>query len=148
MRGNITRRGKSSWRIKFDVGSDETGRRRYHVETVRGLRKDAEAVLAKRLNEFGEGRYVAPTVETVETYARHWLENIAPVDRSPLTLARYRTLIEVHIIPGIGGVPLKDMTGKAIDAPSIVAYAKVDADMAVGFQARQWATFTDCSRCC
>jgi integrase len=116
MRGNITRRGKSSWRIKFDVGSDETGRRRYHVETVRGLRKDAEAVLAKRLNEFGEGRYVAPTVETVETYARHWLENIAPVDRSPLTLARYRTLIEVHIIPGIGGVPLKDMTGKAIDA--------------------------------
>lgn len=35
---------------------------------------------------------------------------------SPLTLARYRTLITVHVLPGIGDVPLKDLTGKTIDA--------------------------------
>jgi integrase len=117
MRGHIHKRGKSSWRIKFDLEPDPvSGKRRYHVETVRGLRKDAEAVLAKRLHEISEGRYVAPTVETVGSYARHWLEVVAPVDRSPLTLARYRTMIEVHIIPGIGDVALKDLTGKTIDA--------------------------------
>ena len=115
MRGTVIRRGKSSWRIKFDTGI-EVGKRQYHIETVRGTRREAEAALAKRLNEFTEGRYIAPTIETVETYARHWLENIAPVDRSPLTLARYRTMIEVHIIPGIGNVALKELTGKTIDA--------------------------------
>jgi integrase len=49
-------------------------------------------------------------------YARHWLENIAPVDRSPLTLARYHTLIEIHIIPGLGHVALRELDGKTIDA--------------------------------
>jgi integrase len=117
MRGYIGKRGKGSWRVKFDLEHDPvTGKRRYHTETVRGTRKDAEAALAKRLHELTEGRYVAPTVETVGSYARHWLENIAPVDRSPLTQARYRTLIQVHIIPGIGEVPLKNLTGKTIDA--------------------------------
>ena len=58
MRGNITRRGKSSWRIKFDCGTGEDGQRKYHVETVKGTKADAQALLAKRLNEFAEGRHV------------------------------------------------------------------------------------------
>ena len=28
MRGNITKRGENSWRLKFDSGVDETGKRR------------------------------------------------------------------------------------------------------------------------
>jgi len=68
MRGNITRRGKSSWRLKYDVGTDSD--RQIAYVTVRGTGKQAEAELAKRLNELAEGRYVAPTVETVESYAR------------------------------------------------------------------------------
>ena len=114
MRGNITRRGKHSWRLKFDVDADH-GKRIIRYETIRGTKKQAEAALAKRLNEIAEGRYVPPTSETVKTWARHWLNNIAPVDRSPLTLARYRTLIEVHIVPGIGHVALMELDGRAID---------------------------------
>ena len=91
MRGNITRRGKSSWRLKYDVGTDSD--RQIAYVTVRGTGKQAEAELAKGLNELAEGRYVAPTVETVESYARHWLANIAPAERSPLTLERYTSII-------------------------------------------------------
>jgi hypothetical protein len=69
MRGNITKRGKRSWRLKSDVGMDKNGKRLIQYQTVHGTRRDAETELAKRLNEFAEGRYVAPTVETVETYA-------------------------------------------------------------------------------
>ena len=66
MRGNITRRGKSSWRIKFDCGTGEDGQRKYHVETVKGTKADAQALLAKRLNEFAEGRHVNRSGETLE----------------------------------------------------------------------------------
>jgi hypothetical protein len=88
MRGNITKRGKSSYRIKFDVGTDNvTGQRIISYKTVRGTRKQAEIELAKQLSELAEGRYVAPTVETVETYASHWIENIAPASRAPSPLS-------------------------------------------------------------
>lgn len=116
MRGNITRRGKASWRIKFDIGVDPlTGKRLIQYQTVRGTKRDAETELAKRLNEIAEGRYVAPTVETVESYSRHWLEHIASVDRCAATVARYRTIITVHIIPGLGDVPLQELDSTAID---------------------------------
>jgi integrase len=35
MRGNITRRGKASWQLKFDVASD-SGKRQQRYATVRG----------------------------------------------------------------------------------------------------------------
>ena len=47
MRGNITRRGKASWRIKFDIGADPEGRRQFHTETVHGTRGDAEVRTGK-----------------------------------------------------------------------------------------------------
>ena len=45
MRGNITRRGKRSWRIKYDV-ERIAGARQIRYVTVKGTRKDAEAELA------------------------------------------------------------------------------------------------------
>jgi integrase len=116
MRGNITRRGKSSWRLKYDVGTDpETGKRLIQYQTVHGTRKVAEAALAKRLHELSEGRYVAPTVETVESYSRHWIENIAPASRAAITVERYQTLVRAHIVPGLGSIELQKLDGPAID---------------------------------
>ena len=46
MRGNITRRGKASWRIKFDVGVADDGKRLIEYETVHGTKKEAEAARA------------------------------------------------------------------------------------------------------
>ena len=91
MRGNITRRGKSSWRIKYDIGTDADGKRKIQLETVHGTKSQAQATLAKRLTEFAEGRHVARTVETVESYCRHWIENIAPASRAAITIERYQT---------------------------------------------------------
>jgi hypothetical protein len=45
MRGNITKRGKNSWRIKFDLESDADGNRQTRYVTVKGTRKDAEREL-------------------------------------------------------------------------------------------------------
>jgi hypothetical protein len=40
MRGNITRRGKSSWRLKFDTDT-VSGERVTRYQTVKGKRADA-----------------------------------------------------------------------------------------------------------
>jgi integrase len=109
MRGNITRRGKRSWRLKYDV------KRLIQYKTVHGTRRGAEEELAKVLNELAEGRYVTPTVETIETYALHWLAHIAPAGRAESSVERYRTLIRAHIIPMLGSIPLQKLDGKAID---------------------------------
>jgi hypothetical protein len=47
MRGNITRRGRDSWRLKFDLPRGPDGKRRSEFVTVKGKRRDAEAKLSE-----------------------------------------------------------------------------------------------------
>ena len=117
MKGNITRRGKTSWRIKFDVGFDPiTGKRKYHTETVRGARSNAVNLLAKRISEQAEGQLVERTALPLVTYARHWLSVIAPASTSAKTRERYAELIEQHIIPQLGAIEIQKLDGPRIDA--------------------------------
>jgi integrase len=117
MRGNITRRGKSSWRLKFDLGGTDplTGKRLTQFATVRGTKKQAEAELNKRLNQIEEGTFVERTAATLADYARHWLTAIAPAKASAKTLERYGEIVEQHIIPKLGRVALQKLDGSKID---------------------------------
>jgi integrase len=115
--GNITRRGKHSWRLKFEAGRDPvTGERRTEFVTLRGTKKDAQAELIRRLNAVEEGQHVAKTSATLADYARHWLDTIIPARTSAKTRERYRELVEKHIIPQIGAVALQKLDGERIDA--------------------------------
>ncbi len=117
MRGNITRRGKTSWRIKFDYGyNPDTGKRLTHVETVKGKRADAVALLARRLTERGEGELVRTTGDTVADYCSHWLANIAPAITAPKTCERYAEHLRNHINPALGKLALQKLGGTDIDA--------------------------------
>ncbi|MFD1983541.1 tyrosine-type recombinase/integrase [Mesorhizobium newzealandense] len=116
MRGNITRRGKSSWRIKFDLGTDPvTGKRLTQVATVRGTKKEAEAELNRRLHQVDEGTFVERSVATVAEYCRHWISTIAPAKASAKTLERYGEIVEQHIIPRLGATALQKLDGTKID---------------------------------
>ena len=108
MRGNITRRGKSSWRVKFDVGTDPvSGERRTRYVTIRGKRQDAERELARFLNEAHNGTLIEPSKVTVAEYLRTWLNNAHEL--SPKTAERYRRLAEQQIIPHLGAVQLQKL---------------------------------------
>ncbi|RWI90535.1 MAG: site-specific integrase [Mesorhizobium sp.] len=116
MRGNITRRGKSSWRLKFDLGTDPaTGKRQTQFVTVRGTKKEAEAELSRRLNQVEEGSYVEKTAATVAEYCQHWLKTIAPSKASAKTLERYREIVDQHIVPTLGATALQKLDGPKID---------------------------------
>ena len=116
MKGNVKKRGKSSWRIKFDIGHDpETGQRKFYTETMRGTKAEAEILLNKRLAERGEGQLTERNTLSVADYARHWLAAIAPAKTAGKTIERYGELIEKHIIPHIGSGTLQKLDGLQID---------------------------------
>jgi hypothetical protein len=100
MKGTITRRGKASWRLKFDTGRGVDGKRAIRYITVRGKRQDAERELTKHIHAFHSGTDVEPAKITVAEYLRSWLDGAV---LSPKTLERYRQLAEQQIIPHLGG---------------------------------------------
>jgi integrase len=108
VRGNITRRGKSSWRLKFDAGRDlMTGKRQTRYVTVRGKRQDAERELVRFLNEIHSGTLIDPSKVTVAQHLRAWLE-VAP-GLSQKTVERYWQLAEQQIIPHLGTIALQKL---------------------------------------
>jgi integrase len=104
MRGNITRRGKSSWRLKFDVPG-AAGKRLTRYVTVAGKRADAEAELARLLNDAHKGTLVEPSKITVADYLRSLLQG--KHDLTPRTIEAYTQIIEVRIIPTLGAIQLQ-----------------------------------------
>jgi integrase len=108
VRGNITRRGKTSWRLKFDVGIDPTtGKRLIRYTTVRGKRQDAERELSRLLKAADDGMLVEPSKVTIAEYVRSWLEGMHGL--APKTVERYRQLAEQQIIPHLGSVALQKL---------------------------------------
>ena len=64
MRGSITRRGKRSWRLKYDVDR-VAGARQIRYVTVKGTRKEADAELARLVNAVNAGTHVDPSQITI-----------------------------------------------------------------------------------
>ncbi len=111
MKGTIVRRGKSSWRLKFDVGADPvTGCRKIAYRTVRGTKKQAEAELTKAIAEMQAGGFVDPTTLTVKDYLSRWLKDHAAVSVSAKTLERYTELADRHLSPRLGAHTLQKLT--------------------------------------
>jgi len=119
-RGNVTRRGRNSWRVKFDLGADPvTGRRLTRFVTVRGTKRQAQAELTKLLSSADTGAYVDPHRETVAEFAARWLRDWAAGNISNKTYSRYEELLRVHVVPRIGVIPIQKL--RAADLQGLYA---------------------------
>lgn len=117
-RGSIRRRGRNSWELKFDVGTDAGGKRKTRYVTVRGRRQDAQKELTRLLAEADAGTLPEPSKMTVREYIVAWL-GVSPNDDepfpppspglSPKTAERYRQLAEQQIYPHIGGIVMQKL---------------------------------------
>lgn len=107
MTGHIQRRGKRSWRIKYDVGRNQDDKRQTRFATVRGTKRDAQKALINALHAVEHGTHVDPTAVTVAEYVRGWLA--APGDITPKTAERYLQLAEQQIIPHLGAIALQKL---------------------------------------
>ena len=107
--GSITRRGKKSWRIKYDLPRDETGERRIAYKTVKGTRKEAEKERRRLLTAIDKGIHVDPSALTVAAYMDQWLADVAPASVSPKSLEQYRSLSRIQIKPHLGTLQLQKL---------------------------------------
>ena len=101
-RGNITRRGARSWRIKLERDSDIPGKRKVHYETIRGKRQDAERRLTQLLAQADAGTLVEPSRVTVRESIDTWLNGAHGL--APKTAERYSQLAAQQIYPHLGAI--------------------------------------------
>jgi integrase len=120
-RGNITKRGANSYRIKIELDRDATtGRRRAHLETIRGLpgeskaetKARAKARLVELLHQMNKGEHVQRSTATVQSYMEAWLQT--PSGINPKTAERYRQLAEQQIYPHLGHIELQKLDEEAL----------------------------------
>lgn len=108
MRGHLLKRGRESWRLKYDVEPGASGERRTRYATFNArTRKEAEAQAARLLASVADGVDVDPSKLTVAAHLRAWLDGSHGL--AAKTAERYRDLVEHQIIPHLGALPLQKL---------------------------------------
>lgn len=112
MRGSITKRGKNSWRVKFETGVDPvTKKRRTQYVTFRGSKRDAQIKLTELLGSIDQNQYVEPNKILLGDFIKgridYWESSNSITAR---TAARYREMLANQIAPHLGAKPVQRLT--------------------------------------
>jgi integrase len=112
MRGTITKRGRNSWQIKYDLPRDH-GTRRQRYATIQGTYKDAQRELTRLLGAVDAGTHVDPSQMTLAEYLLAWFEGTPKA--SPKTAERYRELADRQVIPNLGALRLQKLRPEHVE---------------------------------
>ena len=105
MLGHIRKRSKTSWAVVVDLGRDPgTGKRNRLWRSVKGTKRDAQALLTQLLTQRDAG--VAPSRTTVHAFLDRWLEDYARPNTAPKTYRTYSDLVSHHLKPALGAIRL------------------------------------------
>lgn len=114
MRGSIRKRSKSSYTLVIPIVDPVTGKTKQKWITVKGKgkagQKKAEDELARYITEVNGGSFVEPVKLTVSAFLDKYLSIHAEQNVAATTLARYKSIIEHHLKPALGGLPLVRLT--------------------------------------
>jgi integrase len=109
VKGNLTRRGERSWRLKYDLGSGPNGDRQTRYVTLKGTKAQAQAEAAKILASVADGAHVDPSSETVAQFIERWLRDWADANVSNKTWTRYAQLLRKHVASRIGATLIQKL---------------------------------------
>lgn len=109
MRGHIQTRGENTHRIYISLGRDPSrpGKYRLYTETVHGTKEKAQARLTELLHQFNIGEFADSGNMTFGELLDYWLE-VYPCEDSTRDWARL--VVNKHIKPALGAIPLKKLT--------------------------------------
>jgi len=113
MGGHLRQRG-SSWELVAYAGRDPlTGKRKYVSRTFKGLKREAQAALDRLVVEVEDG-HEGGSGSTVGELLDSWVEVFGP-KWSPSTLRQTVSVVEHHLRPRWGSVPLRRVAPVDID---------------------------------
>jgi hypothetical protein len=114
MPGSIRKRG-DSWELRAYAGTDpDIGRRRWVSATVKGSRRAAQCDLAELVRRVDYPRNMTSKA-TVAKLLQDWYEAVSP-NWSPTTATQTKSIIDHHLIPRLGPMPLQTLRTEDIDA--------------------------------
>ena len=116
MAGQIIKRGECNYIVRIYLGRDADGKRDYMNQTVRGNKKDAQAVLNKLLRDKDMGTLLEPSRESLNDYLDRWLEAAAKPRLGAFSYSDYERLLKYYIRPELGATPLQKLTALNIQA--------------------------------
>lgn len=100
--------------VNLDFGSNpETGKQVKQTKTAAKL-TEARAILRRHEVDRDKGLIVLPQTLTVSQWLNDWLATIVIPNRAETTIYGYRNIIDTHIIPALGNIPLQKLTPQKI----------------------------------
>ena len=114
--GNIEKRGKDSWRLRYWLPPDATGLRKQATKTVHGNKSDAQNKLRELIQQVKEGSYVIRDTQTIADFMDVWFKADPATQTTLRTQQGYRQKIERYIKPEIGNIELQSLTPERIES--------------------------------
>ncbi|MFC2063072.1 tyrosine-type recombinase/integrase [Chloroflexota bacterium] len=136
MKGHIRKRG-NSYVVVVELPRDPaTGKRRQRWHSVKGNKRDAERALREILMSIDNGMYTKPKRISFGALMRQWLSEYVSIHATPRTLESYSSVVNRHIIPSLGAIPLMDLEPQYIQGYYAKALKSGRADGKGGLSAR------------
>lgn len=110
MTGQIIKRGERNFIVRVYLGRDANGKRDYLNQTVKGSKKDAQALLNKLLRDKDMGTLLEPSRESLGEYLDRWLEAAAKPRLGASSYSDYERLLRYYVRPELGATPLQKLT--------------------------------------
>lgn len=116
MSGFVRKRG-STWTYYFEDEPDPvTGKRVQRSKGGFATKKNAQSALHEVTSDLNKGRFVEPhRIQIGEFLAERWLPSIEETVRFS-TFDSYRRNAQLHVIPRIGGIQLRNLTPLRVSA--------------------------------
>lgn len=106
---------KDSWSFQVYLGVDpSTGKKRYHSESVKGTKSQAQRRMTEVQHKVNTGTYTEPTRLTVSEYLAQWMRDYAESHVSQRTLEGYQGNLDRYIRPRIGTIPLEKLSARHV----------------------------------
>lgn len=105
------KKGSGEWWIFINHNGHRTSRRIGDRSTAIAI---AKRLQAKLVDDSFRIETPKPRNDTFGQYAKQWVETRAKIGLKYSTYRGYRLIIQKHLIPAFGGLPLKDLTPRRI----------------------------------
>lgn len=106
--GSIFQRADGVWVGQIQIGFKPDGRRKFTTKTSKS-RKEIADWLTESRNDILKNSFIEPNSMTVEDWLWNWMVTYKLKNVSSNTYARYLNLLNIHIIPAMKNVKLKNL---------------------------------------